>query len=221
MALITQALQVDSVADLEAVRNIRKGDSGRDADPINKNNCRDNLSIQVPTIIWFTGLSGAGKSTTATLLEQKLSSMGCGTYLLDGDVIRKGLCKDLGFSDQDRIENIRRVGEVAKLMMDAGLIVLASLISPFQKDRDLVRSMVAKGEFIECYVDASLEVCERRDPKGLYKKARSGELKNFTGVDSAYERPVNPELIVETELFSPAVIVDKMLDYLKANGVIR
>lgn len=204
-----------------AERGKLEAESRISVDPLLNNNIGAYARNQAPTIIWFTGLSGAGKTTTASLLERKLTSIGCGTYLLDGDVIRKGLCKDLGFSDQDRIENIRRVGEVAKLMIDAGLIVLASFISPFQRDRDLVRSMVAKGEFIECHVKASLEVCEQRDPKGLYKKARSGELKNFTGVDSLYEKPLNPELVIDTELFSPEELVDKMVDYLKANGVIQ
>lgn len=176
--------------------------------------------LQRPAIIWFTGLSGSGKTTTANLLEQTLSRKGYRIYALDGDVIRQGLCKDLGFSDQDRVENIRRVGEVAKLMVDAGLIVLVSFISPFRKDREMVRNLVGDGEFIECFVDASLSTCEKRDPKGLYKKARAGALKNFTGVDSPYEPPINPELNLNSELNSPEELVDQMIRYLDAKGII-
>jgi adenylyl-sulfate kinase len=175
---------------------------------------------QKPTIIWFTGLSGAGKTTTANLLEQTLFRMGYGIYALDGDVIRQGLCKDLGFSDQDRVENIRRAGEVAKLMIDAGLIVLVSFISPFRKDRQMVRSLVEDGEFVECFVDASLSICEHRDPKGLYKKARAGALKNFTGIDSPYEPPLNPELTLNTELHRPEELAEQVIKYLEAKGII-
>lgn len=175
---------------------------------------------QKPAIIWFTGLSGAGKTTTANLIERTLSGMGYGVYALDGDVMRQGLCKDLGFSDQDRVENIRRAGEVAKLMIDAGLIVLVSFISPFRKDREMVRNLVREGEFVECFVDASLPTCERRDPKGLYKKARAGVLKNFTGIDSSYESPVNPELTLNTERHLPEELAEQVIQYLEARGII-
>lgn len=153
---------------------------------------------QQPKILWFTGLSGSGKSTIANLVEKKLHSMGNHTYLLDGDNVRHGLNKDLGFTDADRVENIRRVGEVASLMVDAGLIVLTAFISPFQAERQMVREMMGDGEFIEVFVDTPLEVCEARDVKGLYKKARSGDLKNFTGIDSPYEVPENAEIHVNT-----------------------
>ena len=149
---------------------------------------------QRPLVIWFTGLSGAGKSTLAGALEQALAAAGKHTYLLDGDNVRHGLCGDLGFDDAARQENIRRVGEVAKLMVDAGLIVLTAFISPFRAERDLVRNLVGEGEFVEVFVDAPLAVCEERDPKGLYKKARAGEIRNFTGIDSAYEAPEQPEI---------------------------
>ena len=153
---------------------------------------------QKPGILWFTGLSGAGKSTIANLVEKKLHSLGKHTYLLDGDNVRHGLNRDLGFTDADRVENIRRIAETAKLFVDAGLIVLVSFISPFQSERDLARGLVERGEFYEIFVDTPLEICEQRDPKGLYKKARAGQLKNFTGIDSAYEKPENPEIIVNS-----------------------
>jgi len=147
-----------------------------------------------PTCIWFTGLSGSGKSTLAAGVESKLNEIGVHTYLLDGDEIRKGLNKDLGFSNEDRTENIRRIGEVSKLFTNAGLIVLAAFISPFKKDRDIVRALHGENNFIEIYVDCSLEDCEKRDPKGFYKKARSGEIKDFTGISSPYEVPLSPEI---------------------------
>jgi adenylyl-sulfate kinase len=175
---------------------------------------------QKPAVIWLTGLSGAGKTTTASLLEQTLSSIGYGVYSLDGDVIRRGLCKDLGFSDQDRVENIRRAGEVAKLMVDIGLIVLVSFISPFRKDREMVRNLVGDGEFIECFVDASLSTCEHRDPKGLYRSARAGTLKSFTGIDSPYEPPLNPELTLNTELHRPEELAEQVIKYLEAKGIL-
>lgn len=149
-------------------------------------------------IIWFTGLSGAGKSTLAHAVEEALHQQGCHTFVLDGDNVRHGLCGDLGFSAEDRIENIRRVGEVAKLLMEAGIIVLTAFISPFRSDRQRVRSMAAHGDFIEVYCDSSIEVCEKRDVKGMYKKARAGVIKEFTGVSSPYEVPENPELSVST-----------------------
>jgi bifunctional enzyme CysN/CysC len=152
---------------------------------------------QTPKVIWFTGLSGAGKSTIANALEQKLVALGKHTYLLDGDNVRHGLNRDLGFGDEDRVENIRRIGEVAKLMTDAGLIVITAFISPFRSDRQMVREMFEEGEFVEVFVDTPLEVAEARDPKGLYAKARMGEIANFTGIDSPYERPLLPEVRVD------------------------
>lgn len=152
------------------------------------------LKEQRPAVLWFTGLSGAGKSTVAGALENRLAELGYHTYLLDGDNVRHGLCSDLGFSEQDRRENIRRIGELAKLMADAGLIVLTAFISPHRAERQMVRDLLPAGEFIEVYVNTSLDVCEARDPKGLYKKARAGEIRQFTGIDSAYEAPLNPDI---------------------------
>jgi 3'(2'),5'-bisphosphate nucleotidase len=174
---------------------------------------------QKPAIIWFTGLSGAGKSTAACALEEKLFLMGYSTYLLDGDNLRHGLCADLSFSDRDRSENIRRVGEVAKLMVDAGLIVLASFISPFVRERQMVRHMVEPGEYIEVYVNTSIVECEKRDPKGLYKKARAGKLKNFTGIDSPYEQPEDPEIEITTEGINE--IVEVLFQELKKFGIVK
>src|ERR1700726_30353 len=153
---------------------------------------------QQSCVLWLTGLSGAGKSTIANLVEKKLHALGRHTFLLDGDNVRHRLNKDLGFTDADRVENIRRIGEVAKLMTDAGLIVLTAFISPFRAERRMVREMSLPGEFIEIYVETPLEVAEQRDVKGLYKKARAGELKHFTGIDSPYEPPENPEIRVNT-----------------------
>lgn len=153
---------------------------------------------QRPFVLWFTGLSGAGKSTIANLVEKQLHDMGRHTYLIDGDNVRHGLNKDLGFTDADRIENIRRVAEVAKLMVDAGLIVITAFISPFRAERAMARTLFCEGEFVEAFVDTPLEVAERRDVKGLYRKARRGELRNFTGIDSPYEAPENPELQIQT-----------------------
>ncbi|PCK07895.1 MAG: bifunctional sulfate adenylyltransferase subunit 1/adenylylsulfate kinase [Alteromonadaceae bacterium] len=175
---------------------------------------------QKPAVLWFTGLSGSGKSTSGNALEKALFSMGYSTYLLDGDNVRHGLCSDLGFSDRDRVENIRRVGEVAKLMVDSGQLVLSSFISPFRRERQMVRQMVGPGEFIEIYVNTSVDVCERRDPKGLYKKARAGEIRNFTGIDSPYEEPDNPEIIINTSEMSVDQIVVYLLRKLKEYGVI-
>lgn len=155
-------------------------------------------------IIWFTGLSGAGKSTLAHQVEEQLHQMGCRTYVLDGDNVRHGLCGDLGFSDADRVENVRRIGEVSKLFMEAGVIVLTAFISPFRADRDRVRTMVQPGEFVEIFCQCPIEVCEQRDVKGLYKKARAGEIGNFTGISSPYEAPDQPELIVNTSTLSLA-----------------
>jgi bifunctional enzyme CysN/CysC len=162
---------------------------------INKK-ARAELKGQKPKVLWFTGLSGAGKSTIANLVEKKLHSQGKHTYTLDGDNVRHGLNRDLGFTDADRVENIRRIGETAKLFVDAGMIVLVSFISPFKSERQMARDLLEPGEFVEVYVNTPLETCEERDPKGLYKKARAGELKNFTGIDSDYEAPENPEIVV-------------------------
>lgn len=175
---------------------------------------------QVPVLLWFTGLSGSGKSTIANAVEVSLFELGCHSYLLDGDNVRHGLSSDLGFSDHDRIENIRRVGEVAKLMVDSGLIVLSAFISPFRTDRELVRSLFPAGLFIEVFVDTPLDVCESRDPKKLYEKARSGLIPNFTGIDSAYEIPSNPEISVRTEGKSVHDCVVEVLQYLRVVGVL-
>lgn len=172
---------------------------------------------QKPCLLWFTGLSGAGKSTIANILEQKLVAQGAHTYLLDGDNVRHGLNKDLGFTDADRVENIRRVGEVAKLMVDAGLIVMASFISPFRDERRMVRELLEAGEFIEVFIDTPLDVAEDRDVKGLYKKARAGAIKNFTGIDSPYEPPEAPEVTVDTTTLSAEEAADRILDYLKTH----
>ena len=176
---------------------------------------------QKPCILWFTGLSASGKSTTANAVEQKLYELGHHTYLLDGDNVRHGLNKDLGFSDSDRIENIRRIGEMAKLFADAGLIVLSAFISPFRADRKMVRDLVGAGEFIEIHMSTPLTVCEQRDPKGLYKKARRGEVKNFTGIDSAYEEPLSPEIILNTAECDIETCADTVIAYLKQNYIIH
>ncbi len=179
---------------------------------------RAGLKKQKPCILWFTGLSGSGKSTIANALEGELFKAGHHSYLLDGDNIRLGLNKNLGFSDADRTENIRRIGEVAKLFADAGLIAITAFISPFRADRDLVRSIVAPGEFIEVFVRAPLNVCEQRDPKGLYKKARAGTIKMFTGIDSPYEEPLKPEIVLDTDTQDLQACVKTLLDALKAGG---
>ena len=176
---------------------------------------RGKLMGHKPAVLWFTGLSGAGKSTIANLVEKKLYAMGRHSYLLDGDNLRHGLNKDLGFTEADRVENVRRVGEVARLMVDAGLIVLTAFISPFRAERVLARSLVAGDEFIEIHVDTPLEVAESRDVKGLYKKARRGELRNFTGIDSPYEAPEAPELRVDTTTMSPEQAADRVIDKLR------
>lgn len=181
---------------------------------------RSSLKTQKPCIIWLTGLSGSGKSTIADLVEQKLLASGHHTYLLDGDNVRHGLNKDLGFTDQDRVENIRRIAEVSKLMVDAGLIVITSFISPFKAERQMARDMVEEGEFIEIFVNTPLDVAEDRDVKGLYKKARRGELKNFTGIDSPYEAPEAPELDLKTVEMTPEEAADKVIELLKSKGMI-
>jgi bifunctional enzyme CysN/CysC len=178
------------------------------------------LKGQHPCVLWFTGLSGAGKSTVANLVEKKLHALGHHTYLLDGDNVRHGLSRDLGFSAVDRVENIRRVAEVARLMVDAGLIVLVSFISPFREERQMARGLVNEGEFFEIFVDAPLSLAESRDPKGLYKKARRGELKNFTGIDSPYEPPEHPELHIETARLAPDDAAEAVLETLRRAGTI-
>jgi bifunctional enzyme CysN/CysC len=181
---------------------------------------RASLKEQGSCIVWFTGLSGAGKSTIANLVEGKLSADGHHTYLLDGDNVRHGLNKDLGFTDADRVENIRRVGEVAKLFVDAGLIVLCSFISPFRAERATVRGLVDPAEFIEIYVKAPLEVCESRDPKGLYAKSRSGRLPNFTGIDSPYEPPERPDLVLDTTSAAADALAQRVTALLEARGIV-
>ena len=174
---------------------------------------RQQLLKQRAKLILFTGLSGSGKSTLAVQLEAQLFSLGYKTYLLDGDNIRAGLNKDLSFTDDARIENIRRIGEVAKLILDAGVIVLSAFISPFKADRDQVKKIVGAENYIEVFVDAPLEVCEQRDVKGLYKKARAGEVKNFTGIDSPYEAPANADVVIETGKLSIEESVGKLVEF--------
>lgn len=169
------------------------------------------LKQQKPVVLWFTGLSGSGKSTVANAVESKLLALGKHSYLLDGDNVRHGLNKDLGFSDLDRIENIRRIGEVAKLFVDAGNIVLTAFISPFISDREQVRQLMQQGEFLEVFVDTPLEICEQRDPKGLYKKARAGEIKHFTGIDSEYQAPISSEIHIKTAELSVEACADQVI----------
>ncbi len=181
---------------------------------------RAQLKKQKPAVLWFTGLSGAGKSTVAGALENKLAQLGYHTYLLDGDNVRHGLCSDLGFSAQDRRENIRRIGELAKLMADAGLIVLTAFISPYRSERQLVRDLLPAGEFLEVFVNTSLDVCEQRDPKGLYKKARAGEITNFTGINSDYEAPLEPEIDLPAGDKPIDELVELCLKKLKQHNII-
>ncbi|QNL17884.1 sulfate adenylyltransferase subunit CysN [Hyphobacterium sp. CCMP332] len=181
---------------------------------------RAEMKAQKPAIIWFTGLSGAGKSTVANLVEAKLAASGVHTYSLDGDNIRFGLNKDLGFKDADRVENIRRIGEVASLFVDAGIIVTCSFISPFRSERRMVRELVGESEFIEVFVDAPLDVCAQRDPKGLYEKARKGELRNFTGIDSPYETPLRAEITVKTDEITPEQAADQVVGELVKRGLL-
>lgn len=178
------------------------------------------LKEQRPCCLWFTGLSGSGKSTVASLLEKRLNAARRHTYTLDGDNVRHGLNRDLGFTDADRVENIRRIAEVSKLFVDAGLIVMVSFISPFRAEREMARALFAPGEFLEIYVDAPIDVCERRDPKGLYKKARAGQLKNFTGIDSPYEPPEHAEIRLHSGGLPPGVLVDQVLRELARRGMV-
>jgi adenylylsulfate kinase len=182
---------------------------------------RNQLNGHKSVVIWFTGLSGSGKSTLAHSVEEELYKLGCRTFVLDGDNVRHGLSSDLNFSDDDRKENIRRIGEAAKLMMESGVIAMTAFISPFKKDRNLVRQLLPQGDFIEIYCNASLEACESRDVKGLYKRARAGEIKNYTGIDSPYEAPDNPELVIDTEGESLEESVAKVIDFLKYKEIIN
>jgi bifunctional enzyme CysN/CysC len=181
---------------------------------------RAGLKGQKPAVLWFTGLSGAGKSTIANRLEQKLVALGGHTMLLDGDNVRHGLNRDLGFTDTDRVENIRRLGEVAKLMADAGLIVICAFISPFRADRQMAREIASPHNFIEVFIDTPIDECIRRDPKGLYAKAKSGQLPNFTGLDSPYEAPENPEVRLATVAEDADILADLLIETLRERGII-
>lgn len=176
---------------------------------------------QKPVVLWFTGLSGSGKSTVANSVESCLMNLDKHSYLLDGDNVRHGLNNDLGFSEEDRVENIRRIGEVAKLFVDSGCIVLTAFISPFISDREKVRKLFSKYQFLEVFIDTPLEVCEQRDPKGLYKKARAGEIKNFTGIGSVYEAPVKPEIHVKTMHYSVDECARQVVEYLDKFGYLK
>jgi bifunctional enzyme CysN/CysC len=181
---------------------------------------RSRLKQHAAAVVWFTGLSGAGKSTIANLVEKRLHSLGVHTYLLDGDNVRHGLNKDLGFTNADRVENIRRIAEVSRLMVDAGLVVMVSFISPFRAERAMARSLVEDGEFVEVHVDTPLADAEQRDVKGLYAKARRGELPNFTGVDSPYEAPEDPELRLDTTVMPAELAAQRVVDHLRSSGII-
>jgi len=182
---------------------------------------RSFMKKQRPCLLWFTGLSGSGKSTIAGAVESMLAERLQHTYLMDGDNVRHRLCGDLGFSEEDRVENIRRVGEVANLMVDAGLIVLTAFISPFKSNREMVRNMLAEGEFIEVHIDTPIEICEGRDPKGLYQKARAGLIKDFTGIDSPYEAPDKPEIRIENYDISVQEAARQVIDYLDRHGYLK
>jgi adenylylsulfate kinase len=180
---------------------------------------RNQLNNHKSVVVWFTGLSGSGKSTLAHSVEEELHNLDCRTFVLDGDNVRHGLSSNLSFSDDDRKENIRRIGEAAKLMMESGVIAMTAFISPFKKDRNLVRQLLLQGDFIEVYCKASLETCESRDVKGLYKRARAGEIKNYTGINSPYEAPDNPELIIDTKNESLEESTAKVIDFLKSKKI--
>ena len=182
---------------------------------------RNQLNNHKSVVLWFTGLSGSGKSTMSHALEERLFNKGCRTFVLDGDNVRHGLNSNLGFSDKDRKENIRRIGEVSKLMMEAGFIIMTAFISPFREDRIEVRNLIPNGDFIEIYCKASLETCEARDVKGLYKRARAGEIKNYTGIDSPYEVPENADLIIDTEQETIEDSVSIIISFLKKKTIIR
>lgn len=182
---------------------------------------REEMNAHKSVILWFTGLSGSGKSTLGHAIEERLHQLGCRTFVLDGDNVRHGLCADLGFSEEGRKENIRRVGEAAKLFLEAGVLVLTAFISPYRGDRSRVRTLVPHGEFLEIYCRCPLEVCETRDVKGLYKRARAGEIKDFTGISSPYEEPVAPELVVDTDRLSLEQSIDAVIGLLQERGIIR
>jgi adenylylsulfate kinase len=188
--------------------------------PVDKS-IRSFMKKQRPCLLWFTGLSGSGKSTIAGAVESKLAERLQHTYLMDGDNVRHGLCGDLAFSEQDRNENIRRVGEVANLMVDSGLIVLTAFISPFKENRRVVRDMLKEGEFIEVFIDTPISECEKRDPKGLYKKARAGEIKDFTGIDSPYESPENAEIIIKNIDVSIEDAANEVIEFLDSRGYLK
>jgi adenylylsulfate kinase len=187
---------------------------------INRND-REQLHQHKSAVLWFTGLSGSGKSTLAHAVEDRLYKMGVSTFVLDGDNVRHGLCGDLGFSDNDRVENIRRIGEVAKLMSEAGVITLTAFISPFREDRNTARKLLPHGDFLEIYCQCPLEVCEQRDVKGLYKKARAGEIRYFTGIDSPYEEPKRPELVVVTGERSLDQCADSVIQMMLERGILN
>lgn len=188
-------------------------------DSIIKKEDREKIKNHRGVCLWFTGLSGSGKSTIAHAVENMLYERGVHTYVLDGDNIRHGLNKDLGFSPQDRTENIRRIGEVARLFVDAGIVVMTAFISPYRKDRDRVREIMNDGDFVEIYVKCTIEVCEERDPKGLYKKAKAGEIKEFTGISAPYEEPERPELVIDTALETDInTNARKVVEFLEAQG---
>jgi len=186
-----------------------------------KKSDRNNLLNQKPFLLWFTGLSASGKSSIANIVEQKLFKMRFNTYLLDGDNVRHGLNSDLGFDEKSRIENIRRIGEVSKLFLDAGIITLTAFISPFKSDRSLVRDLFKERDFLEVFIDSSLEVCENRDPKGMYLKARKGEIKNFTGISSPYEKPENPEIHIINNDISLDEAANQIINYLIKKNYIK
>jgi adenylylsulfate kinase len=188
--------------------------------PVDKS-IRSFMKKQRPCLLWFTGLSGSGKSTIAGAVESKLAERLQHTYLMDGDNVRHGLCGDLAFSEEDRNENIRRVGEVANLMVDSGLIVLTAFISPFKFNREVVRGMLKEGEFIEVFIDTPISECEKRDPKGLYKKARAGEIKDFTGIDSPYEAPENAEIVIKNINISIDDAASEVIEFLDTRGYLK
>jgi adenylylsulfate kinase len=182
---------------------------------------REKMNGHGSVILWFTGLSGAGKSSLAHAVEEELHQLGCRTFVFDGDNVRHGLCADLGFSAEDRVENIRRVGEMAKLFVETGVIALTAFISPFLSDRERVRSLVPHGDFLEIFCRCPLEICEQRDVKGLYKRARAGEIKDFTGISSPYEEPIAPELIVDTGTLTMEDSVAQVMQLLRARGIVK